>query len=353
MIAVNGTLYGTTSGGGSGPKHACAPRGCGTIFSVSTAGTERVLHSFAGEPNDGSTPEAGLTDAGGALYGTTSAGGSSDDGTVFKSSLAGKEKLLYVFKGYADGDGDVPAADLVDDGSTLYGTTRGGGASEYGTVFDVGTAGGEKVLYSFGATGHDGQHPSGGVIGVGAKYYGATSEGGANASGTIYSVTASGKEKVLYSFATTGGVSPPEPYPLVDVAGTLYGVTSYGGVQTSECPLGCGTIFSIATSGEYKLLYSFMGGSDGAFPEAGLVDLNGKLYGTTVEGGTGACGSVGCGTIFEVTTSGSETVLYSFKSGASDGSTPNAAMTALKGTLYGTTYNGGAHGFGTIFSIKP
>jgi uncharacterized repeat protein (TIGR03803 family) len=91
---------------------------------------------------------------------------------------------------------------------------------------------------------------------------------------------------------------------------------------------------------------------DGAGPEADMTNVGGTLYGTTVEGGTHSCGTTyeTCGTVFTITTSGTERVLYSF-AGGSDGQWPIAPLTNVGGTLYGTTRNGGAYDSGTVFKI--
>ena len=97
------------------------------------------------------------------------------------------------------------------------------------------------------------------------------------------------------------------------------------------------------------MLYSFEGGSkDGAYPEAGLLNVNGTLYGTTYEGG----GATGGGTVFAITTSGKETLLHSF-TGSGDGEYPNAGLIDVSGTLYGTTADGGANDGGTVFLLSP
>jgi uncharacterized repeat protein (TIGR03803 family) len=132
--------------------------------------------------------------------------------------------------------------------------------------------------------------------------------------------------------------------------GVMYGVTSAGG--GAGCSYGCGTVYSITTRGTEKVLYAFAGGSDGAAPEAALLDVNGTLYGTTTNGGGSGCSdgsSEGCGTVFTVTTSGTEKVLHTFS--GSDGSVPLGQLLDVNGTLYGTTWSGGKHGGGTVYSI--
>ena len=161
---------------------------------------------------------------------------------------------------------------------------------------------------------------------------------------------------MLYSFGGSGdGVSPLAS--LLDVKGTLYGTTHYGGLGScsSSGYSGCGTVFAITSSGKESVLYSFKGGSgDGEYPTAGLINVGGKLYGTTLSGGPFCSKRLqpGCGTVFSVTPSGKETVLYTFKGHPGDGNGP-AALVNVNGTLYGTTYRGGATNDGTIFSLTP
>jgi uncharacterized repeat protein (TIGR03803 family) len=157
-------------------------------------------------------------------------------------------------------------------------------------------------------------------------------------------VTTTGAEKVLYSFE--GGSDGANPYAgLVNVKGTLYGTTYLGGAN------GYGTVFSVTTTGAEKVLYSFHGSPDGAYPYASLLNVNGTLYGTTYSGGSG-CLSYGCGTIFSVTMTGTEKALYSFGGGSDgDGAEPFASLIDVNGTLYGTTAGGGVNGNGTVFSV--
>ena len=142
----------------------------------------------------------------------------------------------------------------------------------------------------------------------------------------------------------------PHAGPLVKVKGTLYGTTVYGGGPCHDRCFG-GTVFAITTSGSETVLHSFeaRSGGDGKNPRAGLIDGAGTLYGTTVHGGSASCY---CGTVFKVTLSGAETVLHSF-TGNPDGFGPDAGLLDVNGTLYGTTINGGANGDGTVFAIAP
>lgn len=348
LTDVGGVLYGTTEGGG-----AAGPSGGGTVFMVTTSGAESVVHSFMQNTRDGFDPGGGLTKLGGALYGTTSEGGGTRAaGTVFKIATSGVESILHRFAGA--NDGALPFAGLSNVGGTLYGTTYEGGGGGRGTVFKITTSGAESVLYSFGG-GNDGAFPHAALTNVGGTLYGTTETGGAHGRGTVFKITTSGAENVLYSFA--GGIDGDSPFGgLTNVDGTLYGTTTNGGGYSNcDSGRGCGTVFRITTSGEEKVLYSFAGGADGFAPTDRLTNVGGTLYGTTAVGGDAKdCSTyhypVGCGTVFKVTTSGTESVLYSF-SGGNDGARPNGDLIKVGGRLYGTTADGGAYGFGTAFSL--
>jgi len=170
----------------------------------------------------------------------------------------------------------------------------------------------------------------------------------------------SGTEKVIYSFQGGSDGANPNYGNLIAKNGMLYGNTFAGGSSGSACPpinilaAGCGTAFKVnPSSGAEKVLYSFNGSPDGAHPWAGLISFDGAFYGTTFDGGTGVnCSHLyevaGCGTVFEVSRSGSESVLYSFE-GLTDGQFPQASLVATNGALYGNTNSGGESGNGIIF----
>jgi uncharacterized repeat protein (TIGR03803 family) len=332
LLSVNGTLYGTTFLGGAYGRQR--GHGFGTVFSVTPSGSEMALHGF-GRSGDGKYPYASdLIEVDGTLYGTTKGGGTRH-GTVFAITPSGSETILHSFKG---ADGSAPYAGLVDVNGTLYGTTSGGGKHNLGTVFAITTSGKETVLHSFGA-GSDGADPMGGLINVDGTLYGTTySQHVQNTCGTVFSITTSGKETILHSFK--GGTDGAEPEAgLVNVDGALYGTTYVGGAY------GAGTVFSIVPSGTETLVHSFGASGDGVEPEAGLISVNGTLYGTTFFGGAN-----GYGTVFSVTPSGTEAVLHSF-AGSEDGSEPQADLVESNGILYGTTVGGGAHRRGAIYSL--
>ncbi|HEY1974919.1 MAG TPA: choice-of-anchor tandem repeat GloVer-containing protein [Candidatus Baltobacteraceae bacterium] len=298
LVNVNDVLYGTTWAGGLG----CSG-GCGTVYSITAAGTTNVLHSFRGSP-DGVAPSGGLINVNGTFYGTTQGGGSSNKGTVYSIRLSDKEKVLYSFTGGADGA--TPTAGLVNVNGTLYGTTSGGGSSDKGTVYSISTTGAEKVLHTF-TGGSDGFDPEAGLIYVKGVLYGTTRSGGAftcyssgDSCGTVYSISTAGAEKVLHSFNGPDGYGPLAS--LTNLNGTLFGTTSSGGDGWSAKRgwTGCGTVFSMTTTGVEKVLHSFHAGS-GCFPTVALVDVEGTLYGTTDMGsGYGVAYSVKTGGAFEV-----------------------------------------------------
>ncbi len=143
--------------------------------------------------------------------------------------------------------------------------------------------------------------------------------------------------KTLFNFNTSDGARPEAN--LIDVKGTLYGTTDAGGA-------GVGTVFSISPAGKYRLLHTFNASSDGGAPVAGLIFLDGLFYGTTSAGG-----KYNGGTVFSMTAAGKFRVFHTFNPLIHDGSAPEASLTALHGVLYGTTVNGGNIGFGTVFSV--
>jgi uncharacterized repeat protein (TIGR03803 family) len=279
--------------------------------------TETVLHAFTDSPSDGAIPLAGLiADSQGNLYGTTSAGGANQYGTVFELTPAGVETVLYNFCFTPNcNNGVYPQAGLLADSKgNLYGTTLDGGTSGYGTVFELsppaitGGAWSITVLHAFTEKGSDGSYPLAGLI--------------------------------------------------ADTSGNLYGTTNNGGSAA-----GYGTVFELSPpaviGGAWNIteLHIFTGGSDGSMPHAGLIaDMMGNLYGTTPQGG----GTRHAGTVFELTpaTGGrwTKNVLYNFciLTPCNDGGIPLAGLIAdSKGNLYGTTSIGGMSDAGTVFELAP
>ena len=346
LVDVRGTLYGETANGGT--STACSG-GCGTVFSVTTSGVEKIVYSFQGG-SDGGNPINGLIRVNGNLFGTTSNGGTSNNGTVFRVNPAtGRKTIVYNFSG--GNDGASPDGGLINLGGVLYGLTAAGGgpstvcSTGCGTVFSVTPAGAEAVVYSFACC-SDGYGPGYGLANVNGTLYGTTGEGGYFFGGTVFSVTTAGIESVLYSFLVQGDGPYYPAASFITVNGTLYGTTSGGS------PYKVGSVFSVTPSGTVKLVYAFKEGTgDGFYPQAGLINVKGTLYGTTTSGG--AFGGVfGYGTIFSVTKAGAEKVVYSFRGGI-DGANPEAGLINVGGTLYGTTTAGGSAGNGTVFAVTP
>jgi uncharacterized repeat protein (TIGR03803 family) len=303
LIDVNGTLYGTTEFGGTS--------GVGTAYAISTSGSEKVLYNFTNGA-DGGYPWGPVTNIDGTLYGTTNTGGDlscrgqyfSGCGTVYSLSPSGSERVLHSFTGGSDGS--FPYYGLLDVKGVLYGTTAGGGdTTRYngccGTVFRITTAGEEKVVHGF--TGSDGSEPFGPLVNIDGTLYGTASEGGKPdiGSGVVFSLSMNGAVKVLHFFTDdkTDGQEPEGQ--LVYEGGALYGTTYLGGVSCKGASCGPGTIFSVTLAGVEKVLYRFSI-SSGFEPVAGLTAAEKGLYGTTMAGGSHCAGGRaypdGCGTVF-------------------------------------------------------
>lgn len=303
---AQGNFYGTTVAGGGTNETACGSAGCGTVYKLAPDGTETVLHKFHGG-SDGALPYSLLVfDSAGNMYGTTFKGGAPPigPGVIFEVSSTGKERVVHVFNGGSEGGG--PQAGLViDSAGNLYGTAEVGGASGWGTVFKFTPHRKFITLYAF-MGGSDGAFPAAGL--------------------------------------------------LRDTAGNFYGTTFYGGVNCDGTGLGCGTVYKLTPKGKETVLYAFQGGSDGANAGGGVaMDSRGSLYGTTDFGGVNCDGTgEGCGTVYKLTPKGQETVLHAFQ-GGSDGANPDLGSLVIdtSGALYGTTTSGGTNcSCGTVFRLS-
>jgi uncharacterized repeat protein (TIGR03803 family) len=350
VIDVGGTLYGVTGQGG--PSTCDNAYICGTVFAVNaTTGAEKILYSFS-EDAGGWSPGAGLTSVNGNLYGTTLQGGDFYDGVVFSlNPKTGSEKVLWSFDGFYGYDGEEPLADLHLIKGAFFSTTLWGGEySSGGTLYAVDPkTGAQRMFWSFGNS-TDGEYPHAAPIFLRGLLYGTTSAGGKFGAGAVYSFDQkTGQEKVLWSFG--GGTDGQLPYAgLISVNGLLYGVTVNGGQY------GDGVLFSLDPgTGMEKVLWSFGNGADGRNPVGGLIDVQGALYGATENGGSvGGCMlGAGCGSIFSFDPStGAEHVLWSFGNGT-DGQLPSGGLISVNGAFYGVTVNGGQYGYGTVYSLKP
>jgi uncharacterized repeat protein (TIGR03803 family) len=442
LLASDGSFYGTTAAGGPGGFSAISGN-YGTVFRITTNGVMTMLYSFTGYTN-GAAPSGGLTlGADGNLYGTTSGGGLTSAqspvpqygyGTFFallathppiltaqpqgQTGSSGQTLTLTVgatsniplgyqwqFNGtnipgagnptlilpnvnagqsggyqvvvtnlggsvtsamatvtvqpapawgyslvHAFGVGGGPFNSLAGvvqgpDGN-LYGTSANGGAYGWGTLFRVSPGAGLTLLYSF-TGGADGGAPKAALTtGADGNLYGTAYGGGSNGLGTVFRFTTNGMLTPLYSF--TGGEDGGYPQAgLVQAAdGDFYGTTS--GVGLNE-----GTVFRITTNGLLTTLHEFTG-PDGISVEAGLVQgSDGVLYGTTLYGGTNATGTLdSAGTLFSITTNGDFTSLYVFQ--GSDGYDPQCSLVqGGDGSLCGTTTSGGTNRLGSVFRFAP
>ena len=389
-----GNLYGTTYWGGAD--------GYGTVFEMTpnTDGswTESVLHSFSCSPDcsNGIHPAGGLIfDTAGNLYGATAMGGPGSGlgyGTVFKltpnTDGSWTESVLYSFCPLYPNcsDGFYPNGVILDHAGNLYGTTYGGGADGYGTVFEMtpNTDGSwtESVLHSFGI------HPAGGLISDGAgNLYGTLAMGGNcdfhSSCGAAFRLSpnadGSWTESVLHRFCSLTNCSDGEEpnTPLVfDQAGNLYGTTAVGGVrrrclERHDGRPGCGVVFKLSPNSDgswtESVLHTFTGRKDGGVPSSGLTfDQAGNLYGTTTYGGYSGCQTQyepsGCGVVFKLAPNSNggwnETVLHAFRFHPRSVSSVGLIFDAA-GNLYGTTLDQNAYGgcsppnCGSVFEITP
>ena len=343
LAYTNGELYGTTAYGGNfsrrdgqhKPATDC-PRtvinGCGTIFKMDPSGSPyNILYRFARAPG-GIQPTTALLDVNGRFYGATGEGGTGKYcrlgtgegsrtpipgcGTLYEvSPTSGKVRVLYSFPGAEGTDfkkGFFPDG-MINVNGTLYGTTVLGGSEVCAGVS--------------------------GLVGC----------------GTIFRMNPSGDGyHVVYRFK--GQSDGGRPNNLIDVNGTLYGTTAHSASYGCDGFHGCDTLFKFdIASGRETVLHRFRGGRDGLSPNSLLAYANGTLYGTTLSGGDLSCRSdyVGCGTVFKFDiASGKEQVLYRFK-GGSDGAAPYNGVIEVNGVLYGTTAGGGTNDYGTVFSLSP
>ncbi len=367
LIAVNGTLYGTA---GENEQVQCEEygTGCGTIFSMHTSGSGyRVLHRY--HPDRGGV--FALTYANGELYGATTHGGDlkcDHDygcGTVFKVDPSGAPyKVVYRFAGSDTGH---PGTELLAVNDVLYGATLGGASTcspsqpgTCGTLYTVNIASGKKrVLYGFQG-GDDGYEPNSRMIELNGTLYGTTLYGGrtgcGNGCGTIFKIRPSGGGyRVVYRF--TGHNVGDHPINMIDVNGTLYGMAANSAAKQDGCDrynAGCGTLFKFDTASDRAIvLHRFRpsSSSDGLYPQSLLASANGALYGTTKTGGDPTCQ---CGAVFKFDlASGRYTVLYRFKAGE-DAAYPDNGVIEVNRVLYGTTSGGGTNGpsNGTVFSLS-
>lgn len=356
ILGQDGNLYGTTYYGGA--------NGDGTVFQLSTDGSHyQVIYNF--DPNVGGiNPRAALVqDASGNLWGTAVVGGAYNDGTIFELIPNSSATTGFDFMDVHDfnpntGDGLQPTAPMVlDSNGVLYGTTVIGGAFGMGTVFSLDTnTSTYTTLYSFGALSHDGSLLYTAVVldSQGSFLYGVTWEGGQFGQGTVFQLSVDGSVyNILHNFNQADGANP-ESVLALSSNNILYGTTVNGGSQ------GYGTIFSQSTTSSngqlsFQTLRSFTVPTVGTLPRGLLLQArDGYFYGVTEAGvGSGAYGdSPFSGVLYKIAPDGSQfQVLHAFSgSDPNNGADPrDSLMQGLDGAFYGTTSSGGAHGSGTIY----
>jgi len=341
----DGNFYGTAWAGGT--NLACDNTSAGTVFKMTPSGSLTALYDFTGLI-DGAHPDGLLQAADGNFYGTTPIGGWYEcwvrgTGTAYSISAGGQFQVLTLFAQYGIMESNGPLIQTSD--GNFYGTSSGGGGYGSGTVFKIIQWEWPIVLYSFCSQPDctDGGGPQAGLVQASdGNFYGTTSGGGnyPYGSGTVFQITPAGVLTTLYSFCSQPNCadgSGPVAQLVQATDGNLYGTTQSGGTT------GNGTVFKITPSGTLTTLYSFcsqLNCTDGANPIAGLLQASdGNLYGTTENGG-----AKGYGTVFEVGPSGRLTTTHSFclQPRCADGAYPTAGLVqATDGNLYGTTWQGG------------
>jgi uncharacterized repeat protein (TIGR03803 family) len=249
--------------------------------------------------------------------------------------------VLTTLFSFDDSDGAIAYGGLVlGNNGFFYGTTYEGGTYGDGTVFKITAYGRLNTLIEL--DGYNGMYPAAGMVqGSNGIFYGTTLEGGVYGYGTIYQTSALSLTTLVSFNYDDGGY--PSSVLVQGSDGSFYGTTEEGGAT------GWGTVFKMTPSGLFTVLYSFSGGNDGGSPIPGLVQAtDGNFYGTTYEEGAD-----GYGTVFEITSSGAFTTRYSFTGGSDGGNPWGGLLQAADGNLYGTTQSGGTYGLGTVFQIAP
>jgi uncharacterized repeat protein (TIGR03803 family) len=337
--SVDGRIYGIAEKGGSA--------GAGAVFRLHSNGTGyEFVHEFIDSSIDGARPKALLAGVDGALYGVASAGGSSNSGTVFRVTTNGDVMVLHSFAGPPT-DGMGPNGLIQASDGDLYGTTDSGGTSNLGTIFKVTSAGSNYlVLRNLGGSPSDGAQPLSGVIeGADGVLYGATQRGVTNDIQKIFRINKDGTDyRLLLELPLPPAEILASPRLLEGSDSWLYGTHSNGDAPYS------GLIYKLRKdSTGFAVLHRFAAdGSEGWWPKAGIIEgENGLLYGTTSDKGAGG------GTVFRIAKDGSGfAVIYSFGSVTNDGAGPSGALLQSKdGRLYGTTTDGGEMSLGSVFRL--
>lgn len=348
VVGIDGNIYGATWWGGT--------TGFGTLFKITPGGQLTSLHSFCLQTGcpDGEYPWGYLiTDGQGNIYGTASAGGShSSAGTVFRLSPTGALQVLHNFCALSGcADGRVPNGGLIlQPGGILYGTTQSGGANGKGTVFRLTAQGGLTTLYNFCSQSGcaDGAVPNFLVLGADGNFYGTAEQGGAMNRGTFFKMSPAGQLTTVYSFCSQPGCADgSDPWDLIQATdGNFYGITVEGDAPDT------GTIFEITPTGSLTVLHTFCSGgepcADGWLPtNTGLFQhTNGNFYGTVSKGGN----LTNAGTAFSLSTG-----LAPFVTTVPGFAAAGAAVQILGTNLTGATsvsFNGKAAAFNVVSSSE-
>ena len=249
-------------------------------------------------------------------------------------------QVLATLVNFDNSNGAFPASPLLlaTDGN-FYGVTTGGGRSGYGTIFKITPDGSLTTVHSFDA--YVQSYPVGALIQASDGNMYGTTQGGDFGGATVFKLTPDYMLTTLHTLLVQDGTEPKAPL-VQGRDGILYGTASTSGANNR------GTVFKVTLGGAFTNLHNFNAGTDGAAPQAGLVQgADGNFYGTT----SGGFDSVQ-GTVFRITPDGRLTTLYSF--GGLDGARPLAGLAQFAdGSFYGTTIFGGANDFGTVFKITP
>lgn len=347
LLASDGNFYVAASAGGASSV--------GSILQITPAGTATIVHSLAGADTEGAAPYSGLIQASdGLLYGTTYLGGTKNLGAVYKVTTSGTYTNLFSFTNESQG-GFFPYTGLMQlsGGGDLYGTTLRGGANDAGTLYKLTLAGALTTVYTF--NGADGRNPEGRLVqGPDGALYGTTLIGGAADRGTIYRLTTAGVLTTLYSFPALGnfntagvatnatGANPRSGLTLGS-DGNFYGTTYQGG------SVGYGTVYRVTPTGSVTVLHNFAGApGDGAYPLATVSQgPDGSLVGTTEKGGSG-----GHGVTWRIDPAGNYKVLHPFTSLSVDGNVSYATLLPLNGYYYGISFNDLTYAGGSLFRLE-
>ena len=333
----DGNLYGTTTGLGVTVTD-------GIVFKATTSGKELALHTF--DNIDGAFPFGGVTSAtDGSFYGTTANGGNLGFGVLFKITPGGAYKLLHEFSGGSDGA--YPNAPPIQGWDGNYYGSTGMATGKGATIYKLTPSGVLTTIFSFKDDGSEGTQIESALLQASdGSLYGVGNSGGAQNCGAIFRISRAGMLLYDYSFPCAAGGAYPAAALIQASDGNFYGTTELGGSGVN-CSSGCGIVFKMDKKGPVSILHNFLGGrDDGSDPVAGLVEgTDGNLYGATFQGGT-----ANAGTVFQISKSGTETLLHSFTSDV--GQWPVASLAQnTNGKFYGVTQSGGTYNEGVLYSL--